>query len=68
MSDCEISGEKSPLLDSQTHRESGSTERGQRQYATKRSFVSSCGYYCFATATLPLVLFRRKKSDEVCGV
>ena len=70
MSDVEASGEKSPLLDSQTHRESGSSDGGSKARAA-RSLAGSCGRYCLIAASLPLLPFKRKKSDEVgsmqCG-
>lgn len=54
-------GEKSPLLSSHAHRDN---EQGLK-WTHKRSFASSCGNCALSAATLPLALFRRKKSDEV---
>jgi SNF family Na+-dependent transporter len=54
-------GEKSPLISLQAHREIGGARLTR---SSRRSFVSSCGRCCLASAALPLSLFRRTKSDE----
>ena len=58
-------GETIPLLDSQTHREVGAEAGGAASVSGRRSLVGTCCRCCLATATLPLVLFRRRRSDEV---
>ena len=57
-------GEKRPLLSSQSHRDNEQAGEGLK-WTGRRSFASSCGSCALSVATLPLALFRRKKSDEV---
>ena len=44
---------------SSSHRETGGAAR------SRRSLAVACGQCCLTAATLPLALFRRRKSDEV---
>ena len=62
-SDMADEGENKPLLSSHAHRDN---DQAGQKWKGRRSFVSSCSSCALSAATLPLVLFRRKKSDEVC--